>query len=190
MPTFTFTRTIIRIVQNGDVVKIIDTGEIIQKLSPKSFSVDAKALADLVEGFLLAGLDPSSVLRYLPPLPPWIRIDIPRPPRESALLVFWRKNLEQALSRAYSVDYRRNYLRKYLNDIRDVAIGECVIRGFTREQCIKAFNNIYDQVIERANKTSTLEEIYEVESSATLSNIVNSITSSSVVEHRRVSAKQ
>lgn len=150
-PTMYVTKTVVRYRVGGKVVREVEVPPLPQPLTRVG---DPRRLADLVEAALDAGLDPADLL---PPLPPWLKLTVPRPPAEAGLREVWRSQLRTALRDAYDVGRRVSAMERYAAES---------LRRLSKVLGPEEYAEVERLVrttLEKARRTTDLSELVELE---------------------------
>jgi hypothetical protein len=165
--TLTLTTTVVRYVDpsTGRVLKTVE-------LPPRSVAPPPElprdrldALVDVVEAVLDLGLD-DELGRILPPVPPWLRLVIPKPPRDLRAREEWRRAVRSVLEQAVDPKVRLAVLERYLRDARQHVVTMLREKGFAQADAERAYDEVAGELVSRARAARSLSDVVQVERDA------------------------
>jgi hypothetical protein len=167
--TLTLTTTVVRYVDpsTGRVVKTVELPPRLGSVSPPPELPRDRidALVDVVEALLDLGLD-DELARILPPVPPWLRLVIPKPPRDPRAREEWRRAARRVLEQVTDPNVRLALLEWYLRDARQYVVSALREKGFAQAEAERAFDEVAGELVSRARVARTLSDLVQVERDA------------------------
>lgn len=176
VPTFTFTRTVVRYFQNGNLIRSV----VLDPFSLSKMNIESIGLPNLIqyiEALFDSGSDPKSILSSLN-IPPYINIKIPAPPSDPSLRSLWRQQLANILTQITNLNYRKSLLLDFVQRTLSNLESTLEQQGYDPSSIKNAASSFLEKVKSRLAQINTMEDLEQYESEIYNTDFYSAVVSS------------